>query len=76
MEERAAASGFAASCNWLANFVAGQAFLPLSNALGGYSFVPFGGVLCVGLVFFYVYMPETRGKSLERIREEMRSAQH
>lgn len=73
MDERAAASGFAASTNWLANFAAAQIFLPLSTALGGFSFLPFGGVLCGALVLTFIFMPETRGKSLEQIRAEMRS---
>jgi len=73
MDERAGASGFAASSNWLANFAAAQMFLPLSTALGGLTFLPFGGVLVVALVLTAIYMPETRGKSLEQIRAEMRS---
>jgi hypothetical protein len=72
MDERGAASGFANSTNWLANFVSSQIFLPLSSALGGISFVPYGAVLCASMLLTFVYMPETRGKSLEQIRAEMR----
>mmetsp|Transcript_21540 Transcript_21540/g.54675 ORF Transcript_21540/g.54675 Transcript_21540/m.54675 type:complete len:565 (+) Transcript_21540:167-1861(+) len=72
MDERASASGFAASCNWFANFAAAQMFLPLSNALGGYSFLPFGAFIAVSFVLTAIYLPETRGKTLEQIRGEMR----
>ncbi|KAJ1618723.1 general substrate transporter, partial [Pavlovales sp. CCMP2436] len=70
MDERASASGFAASCNWFANFAAAQMFLPLSNALGGYSFLPFGGFIAVSFILTFAYLPETRGKTLETIRAE------
>ena len=54
--------------NWLANMIVAQAFLPISNTLGGYSFVPFGVVLVSYFFYAYTAVPETRGKHLEEIQ--------
>jgi MFS family permease len=70
-ETRALASSIAASTNWLANFVASQAFLVIANLLGGYAFVPFGGCLVLGALFVMKVVPETKGKSLEQIQAEL-----
>ena len=44
----------------------------ISNALGGYCFVPSIAILSV-FVFYVMYrVPETRGKTLEQITAEMR----
>lgn len=41
-----------------------------SSAYGAYFF--FGGLTLVGVVILLVYMPETRGRSLESIQDEFR----
>ena len=38
---------------------------------GGWSMVPFTGVTAIVLVFTFLYVKETKGKSLEEIQEEM-----
>lgn len=70
-ETRALASSVAASTNWLANFIASQAFLTIANALGGLAFVPFGCCLVLGVGFIGAFVPETKGKSLEQIQAEL-----
>lgn len=70
-ETRALASSVAASANWLANFVASQAFLVIANALGGFAFVPFGAALALGALWVARVVPETKGKSLEQIQTEL-----
>jgi hypothetical protein len=42
-----------------------------ANALGPNAFVPHVVVLVLGLIFAYIHVPETRGKSLEQIEKEM-----
>ena len=66
----ATGSAFAATCNWLANFVCGLLFLPIASALGGLCFLPF---MCVLLPFaaFVTTIPETRGKSVQSILLEL-----
>ena len=70
-ETRALASSVAATTNWLANFIASQAFLVIANALGGFAFVPFGACLVLGGFFIALFVPETKGKSLEQIQAEL-----
>lgn len=69
----ASGSAFAAACNWLANFVCGLIFLPLSSALGGLCFVPFAMILCPFALFVLWHVPETRGKSVQQILAELRA---
>lgn len=64
-------SAVAASCNWLANFVAGQAFLPMTSALHGFCFLPFAVVLLLFVYFVHHAVPETRGKTLEQILDDV-----
>lgn len=42
-----------------------------ANALKTNAFVPHAAVLCLGFLFAYSVVPETRGKSLEQIEQEM-----
>mmetsp|Transcript_35216 Transcript_35216/g.81546 ORF Transcript_35216/g.81546 Transcript_35216/m.81546 type:complete len:321 (+) Transcript_35216:870-1832(+) len=70
-ETRALASSVAATTNWLANFIATQAFLVIANMLGGFAFVPFAVCLFVGSFFIAAFVPETKGKSLEQIQSEL-----
>jgi len=71
MELSGVGSAVAASSNWLANFAVGVIFLQMSNALGGYCFLPFAVVL-IGFFFFAVYrIPETRGKTVDQIMLEI-----
>ena len=70
-EQVASGSAFAAACNWLANFVCGLLFLPLSSALGGLCFLPFAAILVPFAVFVCQHVPETRGKSVQQILAEL-----
>ena len=67
----AVGSAFAAMCNWLANFVVGQVFLPVSAALGGFCFLPFALILVGFIAFAHRRVPETRGKTLEQIISDL-----
>ena len=59
--------------NWGSNFCVGLLFPYMDKFLGAYSFVPFGIVL-VGTLWYAVWiLPETRGKSLEMVLEELRA---
>ena len=70
----AAGSAFAATCNWLANFAVGLAFLPLASALGGLCFLPFLLVLLPFAAFVAWRIPETRGKTVQQILSELAPA--
>lgn len=68
---RALGASMAAMSNWVANFIMGQAFLPLADALGPFAFVPCIIVLLAGMAFVAFMVPETKGKSLEQIQREL-----
>ena len=63
-------------CNWGANFVVAQTFLTLSGWITRQGvFFLYAGLAVLALVFFVLRVPETRGKSLEKIQDEVASGQ-
>lgn len=78
----ATAMSIACMINWACNFLVGLCFPFISEALGPWSFVPFGLVLVATLIFTTVYLPETHGRSVEEIHrlvcddEELRAVIH
>jgi SP family galactose:H+ symporter-like MFS transporter len=60
--------------NWALNLVVAATFLTLVGVLGHAGTFWLYGVIAVGAwVFFYLLVPETKGKSLEQIEEHWRS---
>ena len=60
--------------NWLGNFIVSQFFLVLLDAFGnnvGGPFAIFGVFSALSIPFVMRLVPETNGKSLEEIEEEM-----
>ena len=57
--------------NWLSNFAVSLAFPHLSARLGPYAFLPFVATLLLTSLFVGCAVPETRGKSVEEIAEEL-----
>ena len=54
--------------NWTGTFVITKTFLDLRNLLGpGLVFWMYGVIMGVALVFTAIFLPETKGKSLEEI---------
>ncbi len=65
---RGRAASIATPCNWGTNLVAVFAFPALVGAFGIHnSFFVFAGITCLGTLFFWRFVPETKGKSLEEI---------
>jgi hypothetical protein len=60
------------SANWIFNFAVGLVFPLMQGVLGPFVFVPFGTICLLASVFTYLYVPETKNKSLERIQREIR----
>ncbi len=67
VDKVAQGSAITATCNWLANFFCGQAFIPISTTLGAFAFLPFAAVLVLFVAFVVLKVPETRGKTIEQI---------
>ncbi|KAF7027876.1 hypothetical protein CFC21_039872 [Triticum aestivum] len=67
---RVRALGFAlgAACNRVTSAVVTMSFLSLSKAITiGGSFFLYAGVAALGWIFFFTFVPETRGQPLEEI---------
>ena len=63
---------FAMSCattaNWLSTGIVGAVTLPLINRFGiGHFYLLLAGFSVISLVYFRLFVPETRGESLEKI---------
>lgn len=69
---RGMAMGVATFSLWAACFVLTYTFPLLNSGLGAYGTFWLYGIICVlGFLFIYKNLPETKGKSLEEIEEEL-----
>ncbi len=69
---RGAAMGIGVSALWIACFLLTLAFKPINEALGAAgSFWLFAGVCLVGFVVLFRFVPETKGKTLEEIENDL-----
>lgn len=65
---------FSTSTNWVVNAIVGQTFLTLLATIGnGNTFLLYGGLNALFIVFFLLYVPETKGVSLEHIEANLLS---
>lgn len=69
---RAMAMGVATFSLWTACFILTYTFPLLNNSLGSYGTFWLYGIVCfLGYLFLRIYLPETKGKSLEEIENEL-----
>jgi MFS transporter, SP family, galactose:H+ symporter len=74
-EVRGRAVAVATAVNWGAAFLVSGFFLSVVNAIGqAYTFWMFAAFCAIGLVWVYIGVPETRGRSLEEIEASWRPA--
>ncbi|MFA7344136.1 MAG: sugar porter family MFS transporter [Terrimicrobiaceae bacterium] len=60
--------------NWISNAIVGQTFLTmLATFGGGNTFLLYGGLNALFIVFFVIFVPETKGISLEQIERNLMS---
>lgn len=64
---RSAAVSVGALVNWLANFIVGLTFIPMSEALGDYVFLPYTVLLIFFFIYTYFKLPETKNKTIEEV---------
>lgn len=60
----------ATSFNWAFNLLVSMTFLTLTEAITKYgTFWLYGGLSVLGWLFFFLFLPETKGKSLEEVSD-------
>jgi MFS family permease len=65
---------FSTATNWIANAIVGMTFLLLLAGLGnGNTFLLYGALNIVFIIFFVIFVPETKGVSLEKIEANLLS---
>jgi SP family galactose:H+ symporter-like MFS transporter len=65
---------FSTSANWISNAIIGGTFLTMLSKLGnGNTFLFYGGIQALFIIFFLLFVPETKGVSLEHIESNLLS---
>ena len=65
---------FSTATNWIVNAIVGGTFLSLLATLGnGNTFLLYGGLNALFIIFFLLLVPETKGVSLEKIESNLLS---
>jgi sugar porter (SP) family MFS transporter len=65
---RGSGTGLASSFNWIGSFLVGLLFPIMASAMSEYAvFAIFGAVCVFGVIFIRLWVPETRGRTLEEI---------
>lgn len=73
-EIKGIASGMAILANWMFAFLVTFLFPILSETYGSHvTFYIFAMIMFIGTIFVYAVVPETRGKSLQEIQDELNS---
>ena len=74
LKTRGAAMSAVTVTNWALNLVVAVTFLTLVAILGhAGTFWLYGSIAVAAWIFFYLLVPETKGKTLEQIEEHWRS---
>ncbi|RWR85845.1 putative inositol transporter 2 [Cinnamomum micranthum f. kanehirae] len=67
---RGVCGGIAATANWISNLIVAQTFLSLTEAIGtSWTFLIFGLISVVALLFVLVFVPETKGLPIEEVEK-------
>ncbi|CAM6110940.1 unnamed protein product [Calypogeia fissa] len=68
LKSRGVCGGIAATANWVSNLIVAQSFLSVVNAIGtSNTFLLFCCFSVAGLLFVFLFVPETKGKSFEEV---------
>ena len=69
---RGAAMSIGATAHWIANFLLTFSFPTIKETIGWANNFWLYGVIClIGFIVLYLYLPETKGKTLEDIEREI-----
>lgn len=65
---RGVCGGIAAMSNWISNLIVSESFLSLTGLVGAsITFLIFGIIALVALIFVWKFVPETKGLSFEEV---------
>ncbi|XP_046555295.1 solute carrier family 2, facilitated glucose transporter member 1-like [Haliotis rubra] len=64
---RSSAISVSVLVNWVANFCVGYGFPHMQKGLISYSFLPFTVLLVLFWIFVFMFLPETKGRTIEEI---------
>lgn len=70
-QSRGRATSVAVAINWSANFAVSVSFLPIQKAIDFWVFLIFAALLFGFLVFAFFLVPETKGKTIEEIQQDV-----
>ncbi|MFX1296613.1 MAG: sugar porter family MFS transporter [Promethearchaeota archaeon] len=74
---RGLAMSIVTEVNWGANFIIALTFLTLIQLIGTFgTFWLYAGLGIIALIFTYLYVPETKERTLEEIEEHWRGGKH
>ncbi|XP_063992356.1 facilitated trehalose transporter Tret1-like [Diachasmimorpha longicaudata] len=75
IETKALASGLAVMLNWFLVFLVTKTFPSMKENLGpAMTFWIFACIMLIGSIFEYLFVPETKGKTLQEIQNELNSS--
>ncbi len=74
LRARARAAGVSTAANWMANFLVSLSFPVLQATMGPSLWFLYAAMGVAAFIFIVGYVPETRGKSLEEISRQWRTA--
>ncbi|XP_044466158.1 probable inositol transporter 2 [Mangifera indica] len=67
---RGVCGGIAATANWISNLTVAQSFLSMTHAIGtSWTFLIFGLISVIALIFVLVCIPETKGLPIEEVEK-------
>ncbi|XP_067659655.1 solute carrier family 2, facilitated glucose transporter member 3-like [Haliotis asinina] len=66
-ESRAAAMSLSVACNWICNFILTWTFPFLRDGLEAYTYLLFVAILVAAVIFFFIFVPETKNKTFDEI---------
>ncbi|XP_046364522.1 glucose transporter type 1-like [Haliotis rufescens] len=67
---RSSAISVSVLVNWVANFCVGYGFPHMQKGLMSFSFLPFTVLLVLFWIFLVMFLPETKGRTIEEISSE------
>ena len=67
---RGICGGIASTTCWICNLIVAQSFLSLTEAIGtAFTFMIFGIIAVVAIIFVIIFVPETKGLPIEEVEK-------